>query len=217
MREMKSAMPSTQDREKSPRGDCERTKMIYGFRSVFVIAASAIIASVLGPCSSRAQVGPELVKTLHTSDIHYRFTHSPDRKAVSVVLDNFDVALVAGDGAVPTVIRVFPLWMPVRKAGKGATVRVRTRGKLACPEGVTCTAIVWMNGFTNVLDLPANKTSGEFLGDAHFSVPGANVLQAAVILVAERQTKRNDIAAMIKVDSLELTIAPPVVAGGTKK
>jgi hypothetical protein len=188
--------------------------MIRGLPSLFAIA----ITSVMGPCSSLAQGGPSLAqKTLYTSDINYDATRSPDNKSLAVVLDNFAVALVAGDGAAPTAIRVFPLNIPVTQASNGATVRIRMRGKLMCPDGAACVVIAWMNGYTNVLTISPSGTSGEFSAGADFSLPGADVHQAALILIAERQAKKNDVAAMIKVDSLDLTIAPPGLLSGTKK
>lgn len=199
--------------------------MSYVFPSAFMIAAAAVIASVVAPFPSRAQDGPGLEsKTLHTSDIQYRFTRSPDNKALSVLFDNFGVALVPGGGAAPA-IRVLPLRIPVIDAGKGAMLRVQARGGLVCPDGAACLAILWVNGHTKVLNLSRNKTSADFIAEADFSLPGADVHQAAVILVAERETRRkrlfpryrNDVAAMISIDSLDLTIAPPAAAGGTKK
>jgi hypothetical protein len=194
-----------------------RIDMIRRLPSLFAIAATTIV-SVMGPCSSLAQDGPRLAqKTLYTSDINYDATRSPDNKSLAVVLDNFAVTLVAGDGAAPTAIRVFPLSVPVTQAGNGSTVRIRMRGKLVCLDGAACVVIAWMNGYTNVLNISPSTPSGEFSTDADFSLPGADVHQAAVILIAERQAKKNDVTAMIKVDSLDLTIAPPAVASGTKK
>jgi hypothetical protein len=187
--------------------------MTYGFLSGFI---ATVIAAVMAPSPSCAQGGPELVqKTLHTSDIQYRATRSPD--TLSILFENFDLALVAGDGAAPTVTRVFPLTIPVTGAGKGATVRVQARGGQVCPDSAACLVIVWVNGHSKVLNSRPNKTSADFIADAEFSLPGADVHQAAIILIAEREAKRNDVAAMIKVHSLDLAIAPLTAAGGTKK
>jgi hypothetical protein len=196
--------------------------MTYIFPSAFMIAATAVIASVAAPFHSRAQEGPGLEnKTLFTSDIQYRFTRSPDNTALSVLFDNFAVALVHGGGAAPA-IRVLPLRIPVMDADKGAMLRVQARGGLVCPDGAVCLAIVWVNGQTKVLNLSRNKTSSDFSAEAEFSLAGADVHQAAVILIAEHKTRRkqffrrNDVAVMISVDSLDLTIRQ-AGTDGTKK
>jgi hypothetical protein len=161
-------------------------------------------------------------KTLHTSEIQYRFTRSPDSKEMSVLFDNFAVTLAPGGGAAPAV-RILPLRIPVSDAGKGATLRVKVRGALACGDGAACLAILWVNGHTQVLKLTREKKSAGFFAEADFSLPGADVHQAAVILIAEREERRrrlfrrNDVAAMVSVDSLDFAIGPPAGAGGAKK
>ena len=179
--------------------------MTYGSPLVFVISAAAVMASLMSP--SRGQDGPGLVgKTLYTSDVQYRFTRSPDNKALSVLFDNFGVALAPG--MTPVATRVLPLTIPVMRADKGATVRVQARGGLVCPDGAACRVIVWVNGRTDVLKISPNPASPDFSSELEFSLPGGEVYQAVVILIAEREIKRNNVAAMISVDSLDLTIAP---------
>ena len=197
--------------------------MTYAFPSASAIAAAAVIVNVLAPLPSAAQDGPGLVnRTVHTSDVQYRFTRSPDNTALSVLFDNFAVALVPGGGAAPA-IRVLPLRIPVTDAGKGATLRVQVRGGIACADGAACLAILWVNGNTQVLKPARDKASAGFFAEAVFSLPDADVHQAAVILIAERGarpkrlSRRNDISAMISVDSLDLAISPLAAAGEAKK
>jgi hypothetical protein len=192
------------------------------FPSSLMLAVAIAVAGVAAPSPSRAQGAPGFVeKTLHTSDVQYRFTRSPDNKALSVLFDNFSVNLVSGGGATPA-IRIVPLRIPVSNVGKGATLRVQARGGLVCPDGASCLAILWLNGQTNVLNLTKDKAAANYYAEAEFSVPGAEVHQAAVILIAERQAKqkrlfKRDVTAMIGVDSLDFTIAPPTPAGDSKK
>lgn len=197
--------------------------MTYAFRSVSMIAAAAVIANVLAPLPSGAQDGPALVnRTVHTSDVQYRFTRSPDNTALSVLFDNFAVALVPGGGAAPA-IRVLPLRIPVAGAGKGATLRAKVRGGLACADGAACLAILWVNGHTRVLKPARDKASAGYFAEADFSLPDADVHQAAVILIAERGARRKglfrrkDISATISVDSLDFTIGPLAATGESKK
>jgi hypothetical protein len=197
--------------------------MTFAFPSASMLAAAAVIAAVLAPLPSSAQGGPVFEnRTLHTSDIQYRFTRSPDSKEMSVLFDNFAVAPAAGGGAGPAV-RVLPLRIPVSGAGKGATLRVKVRGALACGDGAACLAVLWVNGHTQVLKLARDKASKGYFAEADFSLPGADVHQAAVILIAEREERRrrffrrNEVAAMVSVDSLDFAIAPPAGAGGAKR
>jgi hypothetical protein len=193
------------------------------FPSALTLAAAIVVASVAATSPSRAQEGPGFGnKTLHTSDVQYRFTRSPDNKALSVLFDNFSVNLVSGGGPAPA-IRVLPLRIPVSNAGKGATLRVQARGGLVCSAGATCLAILWLNGQTKVLNLAKDKSAANYYAEAEFSLPGAEVYQAAIMLIAEREAKRkrllqrNEVTAMLGVDSLDFTIAPPAPAAGTKK
>jgi hypothetical protein len=196
--------------------------MSYRSTSAFVIAAAVAIASIATATLVRAQDGPGLEnKTLHTSDIQYRFKRSPDNKVLSVLFDNFGVAL-APEGGAPSAIRVVPLRIPVADADKGATVHVKAKGGLRCMDGTSCLAIVWVNGQTKVLNLVQNKASADFSAEADFELPGADVHQAAIILIAEREAKRKrlfrrEASTMISIDSFELTIAPPPAANGKKK
>jgi hypothetical protein len=197
--------------------------MTYIFPSAFMIAATAVIAGAAAPFPCHAQEGPGLEnKSLYTSDIQYRFTRSPDNKTLSVLLVNFSVALVYGDGAAPA-IRVLPLRIPVMDADKGTMLRIQARGGLVCPDGAACLAIIWVNGQTKVLKLSRNKTSTDFSAEAEFSLAGADVHQAAVILIAEHKTRRkqffrpNDVAVMISVDSLDLTIAAQAGTDGNRR
>lgn len=196
--------------------------MTYALPSASMLAAAAVVATVLAPLPSSAQDGPAWEnKTLHTSDIQYRFTRSPDSTKMSVLFDNFAVTVAPGGGAAPAV-RVLPLRIPVANAGKGATLRVEMRGALACGDGAACVAMLWVNGHTQVLKLARDKASKGFFAEADFSLPGADAHQAAVILIAEREEKRKrffrrNAAATIGVDSLDFTIGPPAGAGGAKR
>jgi hypothetical protein len=197
--------------------------MTFAIPSAPILAAAAVIATVLAPLPSSAQDGPVFEnRTLHTSDIQYRVKRSPGNTKMSVLFDNFAVALAQGGGAAPAV-RVLPLRIPVEGAGKGATLRVEVRGALACGDGAACLAILWVNGHTQVLKPAREKKSQGFFAEADFSLPGADVHQAAVILIAEREERRkrffrrNDVTAMVSVESLDLAITPPAGAGGVKK
>lgn len=188
------------------------------FLAAMMIAAVALFTSISTTPWARAQDGPGLGdKTLYTSDIQYRFTRSPDNKALSVLFNNFGVTLLPSGDAAPTVTRVFPLSIPVTEAGDGAALHVEARGRVKCPDGVKCLVILWFNGQTKVLTISQNKTSAEFFGDDNFVLPGAEVYQATVILIAERETKRYDLGAKISVDSLDLTITPQPPAGAARK
>jgi hypothetical protein len=185
--------------------------------AALVAAVAVLIVGVIATFEARAQGAAGFVnKTLYASDIQYRVTRSPDNKTLSVLFDNFGVSLTA-DGPAAPAIHVLPLTIPVAGAAKGATVHVQVRGGLVCPDGASCLVILWVSGQTKVLTLAPGKTSADFGGDAEFALPGADVHQAAVILIAERPTNRHDISATINVDSLDLTIAPPVRSTATKK
>jgi hypothetical protein len=189
--------------------------------SALVLTAAILSAIAAAPSHLRAQDGPGFGnKTLHTSDVQYRFTRLPDNKALSILFDNFSVNLVSGGGPAPA-LRVVPLRIPVANADKGATLRVQARGGLSCPDGASCLAILWLNGQTNVLNLSKDKAANYF-AEAEFSLPGAEVHQAAVILIAERQGKRKrmfrrDVTATISVDKLDFIISALTAAGGAKK
>jgi hypothetical protein len=184
--------------------------------AVAKVAVAAVTAAVAVPSAAYAVDGPRLVeKTLYTSDIQYRFQRSPDNKTLSVVFDNLGVAL-SPQSAGPA-IRVFPLRIPVADASKGATLRIKARGKLTCPAGTACLGILWVNGQTQVLKPSRGKTSSGIVAEAEFSLPGAEVHQAAVMLIADRTTKKGGCAAAISLGSLDLTIAPPPAEAGSAK
>jgi hypothetical protein len=178
-------------------------------------AAAAVIAGLAPLSPAQAQDGPRLVEqVLYTSDIQYSFTRSPDNKAISVRFDNFSVVLAPGSGAAPAT-RVFPLRIPVNDADKGVTLHVEARGRFNCPDGVACVGILWVNGQTTLYSSDPGKDL--FHVDVELSLPAAEVYQAAVMLIADRETKRQDLAASIRIDTLELTIAPPPAETGPGK
>jgi hypothetical protein len=190
--------------------------MTYRAASAAIYASAAVMASLAAPSAARAAGGPSLMeKTLYTSDIQYRFTRAPDNKALSIVFDNFSVALPRGSGA--PAIRVFPLRIPVTDASTGATLRLKARGRLDCPAGTTCIGILWVNGQTKAISHPRGKKSTGTIVEAEFVLPGADVHQAAVMLIAERATGKRDCTATIRVDALEVAIAPPPADAGAGK
>jgi hypothetical protein len=190
--------------------------MAYRAASAVICASAAFVTSLAAPSAGHAADGPSLVeKTLYTSDIQYRFTRAPDNKALSVVFDNFSVTLPRGS-AVPA-IRIFPLRMPVTNASKGATLRVKARGRLDCTAGTTCVGILWVNGQTKAISHPRGKKATGTIVEAEFELPGAEVHQAAVMLIAERATGRRDCTATIRVDALDVAIAPPPADAGAGK
>lgn len=179
------------------------------------ISAALIGATLVSATSVRAETGPGFVlKTLHSTDVQYSLTPAPDYKALSVLFDNLAVNLFNSEDAPPVASRVFPLSIPVKNAGQGALLTVDVRGAAHC--SAPCLVMVWVNGQTKVLDYSVSRASN-FTSRAQFALPGAEIFQTAVILIADRATKETGTVGKLTVDSLDFTIAPPAPESGGGK
>src|SRR5262245_22537288 len=121
--------------------------MFYRFAATSALVMTLLFSSQSHFSPTYAQDGLGFGnKTLYTTDIQYRFTRAPDNKALSVLFDNFGVALVPSADADPTVSRVLPLMIPVTNAEQGAKLVIQARGNAECKKGAKCLAILWVNG-----------------------------------------------------------------------
>jgi hypothetical protein len=181
--------------------------------SLGLLAAALVLGVALTASSAgRAQSGPGFPGgPLYMSDIDYSVKTSPDGKTVSLGFKKFRLVLLKGEAGSPTVSRTAPWTIPVKEGGKGAKVRIEARGQSDCPDGSKCLVILWLNGQTSVMPVSQGTAPMELLATADFSLPAVEVVQATVILLAERETKRSDAAPMMRIGSLDLTINPSTV------
>lgn len=181
-------------------------------RLVGAIAASLIAATA----SSAGAEGPNFVeKTLYTSDVQYRVTRTPDGHELNVEFDNFNVALLPGGS--PTAVRTLSLKLPVSNSQNGAMFSFAPRGKVKCPEAAKCGMILWINGVTKTFDHSRNDGETAAFGSASlFPIPGAGAHQATLVLFVEREVKQTNVAAEMKVETVQFTI-DDAFADETKK
>jgi hypothetical protein len=150
---------------------------------------------------------PEFAKApSFISDLQMTHSLSDDKKALTILFDNFTASLVPN--GLPIVTRTFSLVLPLGNAGAGATITGGLQGGGAMEPGVGAMLIFRAGGVSHVFDpLFAPKETG-FLKEINLAVPASGDLRMTIILALEGSATDPKAQAVVNIDTVDLTIGP---------
>jgi hypothetical protein len=154
------------------------------------------------------QSGPTISKRAsHVSEVRFSHALAPDNKTVSILFDNFVVAL--GPGA-PVVARTVSMIFPL-EGNAGGAAKIDLRGSAALDHGATGTVIFRVFGETHVLEPllgPADPNPGDFTKTLALKVPAGSNLDMTFLVVAERGANRRGDTS-VTLDSVDISLGQP--------
>jgi hypothetical protein len=142
------------------------------------------------------------------SDVQLTHAVTDDKKAVSLLFDNFTLSLVPGGP--PVVMRTFSLVFPLKDAAAGATLTGGLTGGGALNPGTGAMLIFRAGGVSHVFDpLFGPDDIDSFTKPIALAVPPGGDLRMTIILALEGSAKDPKAQAMVNLDAVDLTIGPP--------
>jgi hypothetical protein len=144
----------------------------------------------------------------HISDVQVTHALSPDKKAISILFDNFTLSLVPGGP--PIVLKAFSLVLPLKGVAAGATLTGGLQGGGAMEPGTGAMLIFRASGISQVFDpLFGSDDETGFTKEINLRVPPGGDLRMSIILALEGNPADAKGQAMVNLDAVDLTIGPP--------
>jgi hypothetical protein len=141
------------------------------------------------------------------SDLQMTHALSDDKKAISILFDNYTAQLVPG--GLPVVTRTFSLVLPLKNATGGATLTGGVTGGGALTPGTGAMLIFRAGGVSHVFDpLFDSADDTGFTKPINLAVPAGGDLRMTVILALEGSAADPKAGAQINIDAVDLTIGP---------
>jgi hypothetical protein len=141
------------------------------------------------------------------SELQMTHSLSPDKKALTILFDNFVAKLQPGSG--PLVMRTLSLVLPLKNVAAGATLTGGLQGGGAMNPGTSGMLIFRAGGISHVFDplFDAPDATG-FTKEINLTVPASGDLRMTIILALEGSATDPRAEAEIDIDSVDLTIGP---------
>jgi hypothetical protein len=144
----------------------------------------------------------------YISDVQVTHAISPDKKAISILFDNFTVTLVPLGP--PVAIRTFSLVLPLKGVEVGATLTGGLQGGGGMEPGTGATLIFRALGVSQMFDPlfgPGDENS--FTKAVDLKVPAGGDLRMTIIVVLEGNPADPNGQATVTLDAVDFTIGPP--------
>ena len=141
------------------------------------------------------------------SELQMTHALSADKKAITILFDNFVAKLTRGSG--PLVMRTFSLVLPLKNVAAGATLTGGLQGGGAMNPGTGGMLIFRAAGRSQVFDpLFDSPDATGFTKEINLAVPASGDLRMTIILALEGSATDPLAEAEIDIDSVDLTIGP---------
>ena len=144
----------------------------------------------------------------HISDVQVSHAVSPDKKAITILFDNFTLSLIPRGP--PLVTKTFSLVLPLKGVAAGATLTGGLQGGGAMEPGTGAMLIFRASGISQVFDpLFASDDETGFTKEINLRVPAGGDLRMSIILALEGNPADPTGQAMVNLTAVDLTIGPP--------
>jgi hypothetical protein len=140
------------------------------------------------------------------NDLQMTHALSPDKKALSILFDNFTASLVPNGP--PVFTRIFSLVLPLKNVAAGAKLTGGLTGGGAMEPGTGGMLIFRAAGISQVFDPLFEPGETGFTKPINLAVPAAGDLRMTIILALEGSATDRNAQAMVNIDAVDLTIGP---------